>query len=222
MILPGPPHELKSMFTRHCLPRLQRIVPPLAIRTLELRISGMSESELDQAISPIYKHYSNPVTTILAHNGDMQVHLRARCATEGETMHTARGSGRQDRCGAGRPDLFAQRRSAGSGGRQTTAEPACHAGGCRERHRRRAGRAHHERPRQFGLVRRRLHHLHAAHEDRAAGRSAGNPRSVRRRQRAKRPRLWRAARAAARAQRGPFRSPAMRDPRRMEKKLPSA
>jgi nicotinamide-nucleotide amidase len=86
MMLPGPPHELKSMFTRHCLPRLQRIVPQLAIRTLELRISGMSESELDQAISPIYKHYNNPVTTILAHNGDMQVHLRARCATEGETM----------------------------------------------------------------------------------------------------------------------------------------
>ena len=86
MILPGPPHELKSMFARHCLARLERIVPQLAIRTLELRISGMSESELDQAISPIYKRYENPVTTILAHNGDMQVHLRARCATEGETM----------------------------------------------------------------------------------------------------------------------------------------
>ncbi len=84
MILPGPPHELKSMFTRHCLPRLERIVPPLAIRTLELRITGMSESELDQAIAPVYKKYDNPVTTILAHNGDMQVHLRARCSTEGE------------------------------------------------------------------------------------------------------------------------------------------
>src|SRR3984957_17072649 len=86
MMLPGPPHELKSMFTRHCVPRLQRIVPQLAIRTLELRISGMSESELDQAIAPIYKHYSNPVTTILAHNGDMQVHLRARCSTEIEAV----------------------------------------------------------------------------------------------------------------------------------------
>jgi len=86
VILPGPPHELKSMFTRHCLPRLQRIMPPLAIRTLVLRISGMSESDLDQTISPIYKRYENPVTTVLAHNGDLQVHLRARCATEGETM----------------------------------------------------------------------------------------------------------------------------------------
>jgi nicotinamide-nucleotide amidase len=82
VLLPGPPHELKSMFTRQCLPRLERIVPPLVIRTLELRISGMSESELDQAIALIYKKYENPVTTILAHNGDMQVHLRARCSTE--------------------------------------------------------------------------------------------------------------------------------------------
>ena len=86
ILLPGPPHELKSMFTRQCLPRLERIVPPHAIRTLQLRICGMSESELDQTIAPIYKRYDNPATTILAHNGDMQVHLRARCATEGETM----------------------------------------------------------------------------------------------------------------------------------------
>jgi nicotinamide-nucleotide amidase len=86
MILPGPPHELKSMFTRQCLPRLVRIVPPLVIRTLVLRVAGMSESDLDQTISPIYKHYENPVTTVLAHNGDIQVHLRARCSTEGQAM----------------------------------------------------------------------------------------------------------------------------------------
>jgi nicotinamide-nucleotide amidase len=86
MILPGPPHELRSMFTRQCVPRLGRIVPPLAIRTLVLRVSGMSESDLDETISPIYKHYENPVTTVLAHNGDIQVHLRARCSTEPEAM----------------------------------------------------------------------------------------------------------------------------------------
>jgi nicotinamide-nucleotide amidase len=86
MLLPGPPHELKTMFTRQCLPRLQRIAPPLHIRTLQLRISGMTESELDQTIAPIYKRYENPVTTVLAHHGDIQVHLRARCASEGEAM----------------------------------------------------------------------------------------------------------------------------------------
>jgi len=84
MLLPGPPHELKSMFERQCLPRLARLVPRQAIRTLFLRVAGMSESDLDQLIAPVYKKYENPATTILAANGDLQIHLRARCATEAE------------------------------------------------------------------------------------------------------------------------------------------
>lgn len=82
MLLPGPPHELKSMFERQCLPRLTRLVPKQVIRTLFLRVAGMSESDLDQLIAPVYKKYKNPATTILAANGDLQIHLRARCATE--------------------------------------------------------------------------------------------------------------------------------------------
>jgi nicotinamide-nucleotide amidase len=82
MLLPGPPHELKSMFERQCLPRLSRLVPRQVIRTLFLRVAGMSESDLDQLIAPVYKKYKNPATTILAANGDLQIHLRARCATE--------------------------------------------------------------------------------------------------------------------------------------------
>jgi nicotinamide-nucleotide amidase len=84
MLLPGPPHELKSMFQRHCLPRLARIVPKQAIRTLFLRVAGMGESDLDQLIAPVYKKYPNPVTTILAAAGDIQIHLRARCEAEAE------------------------------------------------------------------------------------------------------------------------------------------
>jgi len=84
MLLPGPPHELSAMFERHCLPRLSRIVPKLAIRTLLLRVTGMSESDLDQTIAPIYTKYENPATTILAAGGDLQIHLRARCATAAE------------------------------------------------------------------------------------------------------------------------------------------
>jgi nicotinamide-nucleotide amidase len=84
MLLPGPPHELKAMFTRQCLPRLQRRVPRQFIQTLILRVAGMSESDLDAAISPVYKKYENPATTVLAHAGDIQVHLRARCSTGAE------------------------------------------------------------------------------------------------------------------------------------------
>jgi len=84
MLLPGPPHEMKAMFTRQCLPRLARIVPRQVIRTLVLRVTGMPESDLDQLIAPVYKKYDNPVTTILAAAGDLQIHLRARCSNEGE------------------------------------------------------------------------------------------------------------------------------------------
>jgi nicotinamide-nucleotide amidase len=84
MLLPGPPHELKAMFERYCVPRLHRVLPRQAIRTLLLRVTGMSESELDALISPVYKRYSNPATTILAANGDLQVHLRARCGSEAD------------------------------------------------------------------------------------------------------------------------------------------
>jgi nicotinamide-nucleotide amidase len=86
MLLPGPPHEMKAMFTRQCLPRLARIVPRQVIQTLVLRVAGMPESDLDQLISPVYKKYENPATTILAAAGDIQIHLRARCATEAEAM----------------------------------------------------------------------------------------------------------------------------------------
>jgi nicotinamide-nucleotide amidase len=84
ILLPGPPHELKAMFARQCLQRLARIVPKQVIRTLVFRVAGMAESDLDQTISPVYKKYENPVTTILAGEGDIQIHLRARTATEGE------------------------------------------------------------------------------------------------------------------------------------------
>src|SRR5205823_4223687 len=84
LLLPGPPHELKAMFTRQCLPRLERRVPKQVIRTLVLRVAGLPESDLDQLIAPVYKKYENPVTTILAAAGDIQVRLRAQCATEEE------------------------------------------------------------------------------------------------------------------------------------------
>ena len=78
VLLPGPPHEMKPMFEDRCLARLKERVPPLFIRTRFYRVAGMGESDLDQLIAPIYTKYSNPVTTILAAAGDIQIHLRAQ------------------------------------------------------------------------------------------------------------------------------------------------
>jgi nicotinamide-nucleotide amidase len=84
MLMPGPPHELKAMFTAECLPRLAARLPVQVIRTRFYRVAGMGESDLDLLISPVYKPYLNPATTILAGAGDIQIHLRARGETEAQ------------------------------------------------------------------------------------------------------------------------------------------
>jgi nicotinamide-nucleotide amidase len=84
MLLPGPPHEMKPMFTDHCVPRLALRLPAQVIRARFYRVAGMGESDLDQLIAPVYTNYTNPVTTILAAPSDIQIHLRARCTTAAE------------------------------------------------------------------------------------------------------------------------------------------
>lgn len=86
MLLPGPPSELRPMFEAECLPRLQRALPPRHIVTRVLRIAGMPESDVDHLVAPVYTRYSNPVTTILAAPGDIQLHFRAHGSTAAEAQ----------------------------------------------------------------------------------------------------------------------------------------
>src|SRR5258706_1349383 len=74
------------MFMEQCAPRLTSRLPPSVIRTRFYRVSGMPESYLDQLIAPVYTKYLNPVTTILAGAGDIQIHLRARCDSEEDAL----------------------------------------------------------------------------------------------------------------------------------------
>jgi len=76
LLLPGPPRELKPMFLQSCLPRLCQIVPQAAIAQRVLRIVGLAESAVEQVVAPIYTKYTNPVTTILAAPGEIQLHLK--------------------------------------------------------------------------------------------------------------------------------------------------
>lgn len=84
VLLPGPPSEMKPVFEQECLPRFLRRVPGVVIRSRFYRVTGMTESDLDTLIAPVYTKYTNPATTVLASAGDIQVHLRARCETEEE------------------------------------------------------------------------------------------------------------------------------------------
>jgi nicotinamide-nucleotide amidase len=81
ILLPGPPKEVVAMWEQQCMRRLQQRLPALYIRTRFYRVAGLTESEVDEAIAPVYTQYTNPACTILAAASDIQVHLRARCAT---------------------------------------------------------------------------------------------------------------------------------------------
>ncbi|MGH9433018.1 MAG: competence/damage-inducible protein A [Terriglobia bacterium] len=84
ILLPGPPGELAAIFEASCMPRLQRVAGNGRIRTRVYRIVGLPESEVDHRIAPLYRNYQNPTTTILARPGVIEVHLRARAASDQE------------------------------------------------------------------------------------------------------------------------------------------
>jgi nicotinamide-nucleotide amidase len=81
IMLPGPPGELKPLFSNECIPRLVSLLPRQVIRARFYRVTGFTESDLDALIAPVYTKYTNPSTTILASPGDIQIHLRARCGS---------------------------------------------------------------------------------------------------------------------------------------------
>ncbi|AXC10847.1 hypothetical protein ACPOL_1501 [Acidisarcina polymorpha] len=75
LLLPGPPHELKSLFDAQCLPRLTETLPKRHIATRTLKATMIGESVADARIAPIYNQYKDVETTILAHMGDIQLNL---------------------------------------------------------------------------------------------------------------------------------------------------
>jgi nicotinamide-nucleotide amidase len=82
VLLPGPPNELMPMFENHCLERLRALVPPLFIATRVLKVALMPESQVDARLAPIYSKSKKVETTILAAPGEVQLHLRARAASQ--------------------------------------------------------------------------------------------------------------------------------------------
>jgi nicotinamide-nucleotide amidase len=86
VLLPGPPRELKPMFTEHCVARLRAKAPESFIVTRTLKVAMMAESECDQLVAPIYKKHADIETTVLAGPGEVQLHLKicAQSLEEGE------------------------------------------------------------------------------------------------------------------------------------------
>lgn len=86
ILLPGPPKELKPLFTDAIKPRLAASLPPHSMATRVLRMALLPESQVDARTAPIYKQYPDVETTILAHSGEIQLHFVATKPTLAEAQ----------------------------------------------------------------------------------------------------------------------------------------
>ncbi len=84
VILPGPPRENQPMFTDFILPKLRRAAGEIYVKRRILRVGGMGESAVDEAIAPIYKLYETVETSILFNKSEIEIHLAAQSNSEAE------------------------------------------------------------------------------------------------------------------------------------------
>jgi nicotinamide-nucleotide amidase len=75
VILPGPPREMRPMFAEFVLPKLTAKAGKIVVRRRVLKVSGMGESAVDEAIAPIYVTYKDVQTSILFNKSEVEVHL---------------------------------------------------------------------------------------------------------------------------------------------------
>lgn len=78
VVLPGPPRELKPMFLEGVAPRLRAKAGGVVMRKRVLKVSGMGESAIDEAIAPIYSAFGDITTGILFNRSEVEIHLTAK------------------------------------------------------------------------------------------------------------------------------------------------
>ncbi|HKS41477.1 MAG TPA: competence/damage-inducible protein A [Blastocatellia bacterium] len=77
VLLPGPPRENQPMFDDFVMPDLERMSRGVRRAVRVLKVTGIGESQLDDKIAPIYGQYTNPTTTILFTDSELEIHLTA-------------------------------------------------------------------------------------------------------------------------------------------------
>ncbi|HEY0458897.1 MAG TPA: competence/damage-inducible protein A [Pyrinomonadaceae bacterium] len=82
IILPGPPRENQPMFIDFVFGKLREKSGEIVFRKRVLKVSGIGESAIDEAIAPIYSAYERVQTSILFNKSEVEVHLTAQGKTE--------------------------------------------------------------------------------------------------------------------------------------------
>jgi nicotinamide-nucleotide amidase len=77
-IFPGPPREMEPMFENFVLPKLKAATGGISMYRRLLKVAGMGESALDEAIAPIYTTYAEVQTSILFNKSEVDIQLAVR------------------------------------------------------------------------------------------------------------------------------------------------
>ena len=109
VLLPGPPRELKPMFETVIQERLLAYVGASRLFRRVLRITGQSESSVEETMQPLYARWvaapTRITTTILASLGQIELHLTAIASSADEGHRALDGAVAEVRAALGR-DLF--------------------------------------------------------------------------------------------------------------------
>lgn len=86
LLLPGPPQELQPMFEEHAWPRFAALQKGFLARSI-LKMTGLTESQIEVLISDLYPKGKNLRVTTLAYPGQIEIHLtsfsaKSRAAAE--------------------------------------------------------------------------------------------------------------------------------------------
>lgn len=83
-LMPGPPREMRPMFQNQVRPLLEKM-QDATIRSVTLRVFGMGESALEDAIHPLLET-QNPTAALYAKTGEVHIRITARAATEEQAV----------------------------------------------------------------------------------------------------------------------------------------
>ena len=75
VLLPGPPRELKPMLEKHVIPRVREESGGRRLASVQFHITGMTESEVDSRVAPVYRTYPEVRTIILAKPGHIALRI---------------------------------------------------------------------------------------------------------------------------------------------------
>ncbi|MGI8469456.1 MAG: competence/damage-inducible protein A [Pyrinomonadaceae bacterium] len=84
VILPGPPRENQPMFENFIFPKLKEKAGEIYVKRKILRVAGIGESAVDEAIAPIYRLYKTVETSILFNKSEIEIQLTTKAKTEAE------------------------------------------------------------------------------------------------------------------------------------------